>query len=173
MLAALRSRRMAALTLLLATAAGGGACGDDDDDGTGPTATVYTATLSGANERPTPVTTSATGRATITVTGQQAQYEVTFSGLSGAPTGAHIHGPASSAVAAPVLVPFSTAGVTTNGGTLTGTFTAANILAPSGQPAPISFDSLVTLMRTGNAYVNVHTAANAPGEIRGQLGPRP
>jgi hypothetical protein len=30
-------------------------------------------------------------------------------------------------------------------------------------------DSLVTLMRTGNAYVNVHTSANKGGEIRGQL----
>ena len=47
-------------------------------------------------------------------------------------------------------------------GTLTGTFTSTNT-------ATISNDSLDVLMRTGNAYVNLHTAANPGGEIRGQL----
>jgi len=32
-------------------------------------------------------------------------------------------------------------------------------------------DSLAVLLRNGNAYVNVHTAANPNGEIRGQIVP--
>jgi hypothetical protein len=34
------------------------------------------------------------------------------------------------------------------------------------------FDSLISLMRSGNVYVNVHTKANPSGEVRGQLSPR-
>jgi hypothetical protein len=30
-------------------------------------------------------------------------------------------------------------------------------------------DSLLVLMRTGNAYVNVHTSAYPSGELRGQI----
>ena len=33
------------------------------------------------------------------------------------------------------------------------------------------FDSLISLMRTGDVYVNVHTRTNPGGEVRGQLGP--
>jgi hypothetical protein len=33
----------------------------------------------------------------------------------------------------------------------------------------ISFSSLIDLMRNGDTYVNVHTANNPNGEIRGQL----
>ncbi len=33
----------------------------------------------------------------------------------------------------------------------------------------ISGDSLKALLNNGNAYVNVHTAAHVPGEIRGQV----
>ena len=132
--------------------------------------TAFTASLNGANERPNAVTTTATGFSAVTVTGGTGSYVVTFTGLSGAPVGAHIHGPGSANAAVGVLVNFPTAGATGTTGVLTGTFTAADIRGASGQP-PISMDSLVTLMRTGNAYVNVHTQANGGGEIRGQLGP--
>jgi hypothetical protein len=33
----------------------------------------------------------------------------------------------------------------------------------------ISFDSVLVLLRNGNAYVNVHTTAVPGGEIRGQI----
>jgi hypothetical protein len=32
-------------------------------------------------------------------------------------------------------------------------------------------DSLLVLLRNGNAYINIHTAANPDGEIRGQIRP--
>ncbi len=123
----------------------------------------YTALLNGANERPTPVTTSANGAAAFTVNGGTVSYVVTFSRLSGAPQGAHIHAPASATQTAAVIVDFPTAGQTSTSGVLTGTFNASNI-----RNAAISFDSLSTLLRTGNAYVNVHTAQFPGGEIRGQ-----
>jgi hypothetical protein len=132
--------------------------------------TAFTASLNGANERPNPVTTAGTGYSTVTVNGGTGTYVVTFTRLSGPPVMAHIHGPGSANVAVGVLVNFPTAGATGTTGVLTGTFTAADVRGAAGQPA-MSMDSLVTLMRTGNAYVNVHTAANGGGEIRGQLQP--
>ena len=47
------------------------ACDTDDDDGTGPIAQTFTASLSGANERPNPVTTPATGSATFTLSADE------------------------------------------------------------------------------------------------------
>jgi phospholipase/lecithinase/hemolysin len=58
-------------------------------------------------------------------------------------------------------VPFDVTGAGPSG-TLTGTFTGTNNVS-------ITPDSLDKLMTSGNAYVNLHTAANGGGEIRGQL----
>lgn len=157
---------LACATLALTIAA----C-DDDDDPVAASDPVFVATLSGANERPNPVATAATGTATVTVSGGTASYVVTYNGIGGTPTGAHIHGPGNATQAVGVVVDFPRTTATASTGTLTGSFTAADIRAPTGQ-TPMSMDSLVTLMRTGNAYVNVHTAANPGGEIRGQLNPR-
>lgn len=121
--------------------------------------------LNGANERPTPVTTTGNGAAMFTVNGTTVNYVVTFARLSGPPIMAHIHGPGNSTQAVGVLVDFPTTGQTLNSGVLTGSFNAGSI-----RNAAISLDSLLVLMRNGNAYVNVHTAQNTAGEIRGQLG---
>jgi plastocyanin len=129
----------------------------------------FTALLNGANERPNPVTTNGRGFASFSLSGGTVQYVVTFSGLTAPPTMAHIHGPGSASQAVGVLVDFPTTGQTLNNGVLTGSFTAASIRGAGGQP-PISLDSLLSLMRVGNAYVNVHTPANPGGEIRGQIG---
>lgn len=48
--------------------------------------------------------------------------------------------------------------------------THANIQSYGATPRE-RFDSLITLMRTGEAYVNVHTQTNPGGEVRGQIGP--
>lgn len=111
-----------------------------------------TATLSGSAEVP-PVTTPATGSATLTMIGSQMTYLVTYSGLLGAATASHIHGPADTAHPAGVLVPLSTP--TGTSGSISGTVSLtppvlANVLA-------------------GMTYINIHTTTNAGGEIRGQI----
>ena len=127
------------------------------------------ALLAGANERPTPVTTSANGAAIFTRSGTSVAFTVTYQGLASIPTGAHLHGPAGLANTAGIIVDLVKQTQTGNSGVLTGNFTAADIRGLSGQP-PIALDSLMTLLRTGNAYVNVHSSAFPAGEIRGQTG---
>jgi len=63
-----------------------------------------------------------------------------------------------------VVILFSTAITgTTNGVLASGAMQASAIIGGE------SFATLVDKIRNGNAYVNVHTMANAAGEIRGQL----
>lgn len=155
-----RFLRLALMAVLVVAA-----CDDDDDDviGPGPVAEEFSATMSGAAERPNPVVTSATGTADFTVSGDTLYYTITVDSLSGPATAAHIHGPAGpEAVAGPIV------GFTLTDTTLTtGTIASGFVTAPT-DPA-ISQDSLLALMRNGNAYVNVHTALNPEGEIRGQI----
>jgi hypothetical protein len=57
-----------------------------------------------------------------------------------------------------------------NGGTVTGTITAANILAITGQNVQAAdFDALEDALESNTAYVNVHTSNFPAGEIRGQI----
>ena len=151
---------------LLATAVAVAACDDDDDDGTGPSPVTeeFSATLTGAAERPTPVVTAATGTAEFTVSGDTIYFTIVVDSLSGPPTAAHIHGPSGpEGVAGPILGFTLAADTTLTSGTITSGFATA----PT-DPA-ISQDSLLVLMRNGNAYVNVHTVLNPDGEIRGQI----
>jgi hypothetical protein len=116
---------------------------------------VYEASLAGAQEVP-PVTTTATGSAEVRYNPATSMliWRVTYTGLSGPATGAHIHGPAGPGQNAGVLVPF------TNVAT-----------SPITGEARITPEQLGQLS-SGQWYVNVHTAANPNGEIRGQLRPR-
>ncbi|MFL5618040.1 MAG: CHRD domain-containing protein [Gemmatimonadaceae bacterium] len=138
------------------------ACGSDDP--VVPKAPTYVATLNGANEVG-PKAVPGTGNATVVKNGATYTYTITYTGMTGALTGAHIHGPAAAGVNASVIVPFDVTGAGTSG-TLTGTFTGTNnpLITP---------DSLDKLLNTGNAYVNLHTATNGGGEIRGQLSWQP
>jgi hypothetical protein len=47
-----------------------------------------------------------------------------------------------------------------------GVITEANLMGPL---AGMTLDALLDAIRSGNAYVNVHTLAHPPGEIRGQV----
>jgi hypothetical protein len=59
------------------------------------------------------------------------------------------------------LIPGTTSGVLS-----TGVFTADNLVGPLAGGALID---LLNAMAAGNTYVNVHTTAFPPGEIRGQI----
>ena len=105
--------------------------------------------LSGANEVP-PVTTSASGEGTITIADDGAvSGSVATKGVQG--TAAHIH-MAAAGKNGPVIVPFTKDGDTYK--------------APAG--AKLNADQLKAF-KAGELYVNVHSAANPNGEIRGQL----
>jgi hypothetical protein len=150
------------------------ACGDDDDP-SGP-ATSFSATLTGGEEVPA-VVTSATGNATLDVSGSAITYTVTVSGLAN-PIVSHIHiapvgenGPVRLNLCGTTDTPACATG---DGVLVTGT-NGATVGAPA-----ITFDQLVEAIRAGNAYVNVHTddGIGQPntgagdmqsGEIRGQI----
>lgn len=133
-----------------------------------PTAgVVFTAVLTTTQEVPTPtVSTPVIGAgvfyfdpATKTLS-----FTIAYRGLSGGATAAHFHsgaagaaGPVSQTICgapAPALLGACPAGTS---GVLTGTWTVP--------------DALVPTLLAGGLYVNIHTAANAPGEIRGQINP--
>ena len=107
-------------------------------------------TLVGANEVPA-VTTRATGRATVTV---DANCGVTATVITEElnPTAAHIHEGAAGANGG-VAVPLNKTGPNT--------FAAA----PGAKFTPAQCDAY----KKGNTYINVHSAANPGGEIRGQI----
>jgi hypothetical protein len=117
-----------------------------------------------------PGTSLATGMATFQLSedGQSLRYRLTVSHLTGA-FAAHIH-LNGAGVNGPVVVPLFNSATPTgevNGLLSQGTITAANLLGPLfGHP----FSELLTDIRSGDAYVNVHTLPNHPGgEIRGQV----
>ena len=116
---------------------------------------MYTQTvaLSGANEVP-PVTTPATGSATVTIRPDHTvSVKVSATGMNA--TASHIHQGAAGANG-PVIVPFTKTGDNT-------------FAAPDGAKLT---DAQYDAYKAGNLYVNVHTAANPGGEIRGQLKPQ-
>ena len=129
----------------------------------------FGAALKGSSETP-PVDAKGTGTATFTVSGTSVDYKISASGLSGDATAAHIHvGPATAA--GPVVVPFPAKAISNgaNGSvTISGSFTSADI-KPQTNPSIKNLDDLLAQMRAGNTYVNIHTAAHPPGEIRGQI----
>jgi hypothetical protein len=113
----------------------------------------FHATMNGASEVP-PKQTAGTGeaQASLDTTSKVLTYTVTFSGLTGPATAAHFHGPAAPGKNAGVVVPIDGKSPTSpvHG---TATLTEAQIKDLEG----------------GLWYVNVHTAANPGGEIRGQV----
>jgi glucose/arabinose dehydrogenase/plastocyanin len=118
-----------------------------------------TASLSGAAERPNPVTTTAIGLATMSIDGSNLAFQVAYSGLSGAAIGAHIHGPATPAESAGVMINL--------GDFALGGFGVSGIIA--GQ-VPLTDQQRAAILE-GRTYVNIHTPANTGGEIRGQVVP--
>jgi hypothetical protein len=124
--------------------------------------------LTGGKERPTPVTTTATGAATfVVVSPGTIQFTLTVAGITGA-TMAHIHTAVADS-AGPIVVPLFNSATPT--GLLTGTLASGTITSSSITLPGVSMDSLLSLMRRGRTYVNVHTVTNPAGEIRAQIDP--
>jgi hypothetical protein len=114
---------------------------------------TYSARLNGRSEVPK-TDSKGTGKldATFDTQTKAFNYTLTFDGLSGPATAAHIHGPATRKESVGVVAPLGDKNPTSPiSGTVTLTDDQAKALASS------------------KLYVNVHTAANASGEIRGQI----
>jgi hypothetical protein len=124
--------------------------------------------LTGANERPNPVETTATGSATFELLSDSTiRFNVNVTGITGVMM-AHIHTAVADS-AGPIAVTLFTTSTPTGpltGSLASGTFDESKIELPG-----VALDSLLVLMRTGRAYVNVHTEANPNGEIRAQIEP--
>jgi len=141
--------------VLAAVALVGVACGDDIITTAIPEGVeVFTATLNGANERPTPVTTTATGRAVITVLGNLVSWKVDVTDMDSVTAG-HIHKGLADSTGNPIV-------------TFTVTQTGLNFTGTVAVGSATVVDSVLTLMRDRRAYVNIHTRVNGGGEIRGQ-----
>ena len=144
------------------------------DDATDSSRQFFGTQLNGASERPAAVTTTATGvfSAEVHPVTNTLSYSLTWTGLSGTVTGAHIHGPADASQTANILINFQAlpAG-STNQAITTGASGSAsgNVNLELPVTATVSGDSLRKLLDAGQLYVNVHTAANPNGEIRGQI----
>lgn len=118
---------------------------------------VFRATLDGAQETPAVTTTTATGTGIVELNAAETSVAVTvsFSGLSGNQTAAHIHGNAPRGSAAGVLFNIGSTGTTS------GTF-SFNQAVTAGD---------VTNLKAGLWYFNVHSVSFPGGEIRGQIEP--
>ncbi|UOQ67942.1 CHRD domain-containing protein [Hymenobacter volaticus] len=100
-----------------------------------------------------PVTTNALGLGTFNLTQAQdkLKFRVVVAGLSGPITMSHFHQGAPG-VAGPVVLDLMP-------------YISGNVIEGEVTPTP----AIVAAMKAGQIYINVHTAANPGGEIRGQL----
>jgi hypothetical protein len=112
----------------------------------------YKATLNGASEVP-PVQTQATGAAAVNAdpSTKGVSWSVTYTGLSGPATAAHIHCGAAAGANAGVAVSL--------GDKLTSPIQGSGTMT----------EAQMADLQAGKCYVNIHTAANKGGEVRGQL----
>ncbi len=112
---------------------------------------TFRASLSAAAEVP-PNASTATGtaEASFDKASSVLKWRIVYSGLTGPATAGHIHGPALPGANAGVVVPFP------------------SIESPAEVADTLTPAQVADLM-SGKWYVNIHTAQNPGGEIRGQL----
>jgi CHRD domain len=140
------------------------------------------ALLTGYEESPS-VSTAGSGEFTATVDpgGEAIEYTETYNGLQGTVTQSHIHVGQLGVNGSIVIFlcqtaanpdPTGLAPECPQEGTVSGTITAANVIAgaeASQQLAAGDLAAVVTAIRAGAAYANVHTDVSPGGEIRGQI----
>jgi hypothetical protein len=115
---------------------------------------ALSAKLSGANEVPA---NSSAGSGTLDASVDKQTnvltWTVTYAGLTGPVKAGHFHGPAAAGANAGVALGFS-----------------GSVESPIKGSATLTAAQLADLM-AGKWYVNLHTAANPGGEVRGQVIP--
>jgi hypothetical protein len=124
----------------------------------------FTAELTGAQERPTPVQTEGEGEAKFESDGTSVAFELKWKNLSSPAFAAHLHcgGPEE---AGPVGVTLF-AGAMGAEGEVQASFTAPD---PGNACGWEDLADVLGAMATGGTYVNVHTTQFPGGEIRGQV----
>jgi hypothetical protein len=111
-----------------------------------------TATLDGAQQSPAlDVPGKGTAEVTYDTDTKTVTWMVEYSGLSGDAAAAHFHGPADKGANAGVAVDFG-----------------GNVASPIQGSATLT-DAQAADLLAGKYYINIHTAANKGGEIRGQV----
>jgi CHRD domain len=109
-------------------------------------------TLDGKSEVP-PNTSAGTGTADVDYDAatKKLSWKLTYSGLTGPATAAHFHGPAEAGKNAGVAVAIP------------------NATSSPAEGSAVLTDAQAADLMAGKYYINVHTAANPGGELRGQV----
>lgn len=138
---------LAVITVLTAATLTG--CGVLDRQ---PNLVTFTTQLRAANEVP-PNASQGTGSvdAVLDKNTNLFRWKVSFTGLTGAPTAAHFHGPAAIGANAGVALAWP-----------------APIRSPMEGRATLTAAQAADLL-AGRWYANIHTARNPGGEVRGQI----
>ena len=145
-----RTTRSVAVAVALAVTLGGCASWNRMMAGAPAMQVGQRLTLTGAEEVP-PVTTSATGRAVVTIIPTSVSGSIETTGITA--TAAHIHEGAPGANG-PVVVPMVKEG--------------DRFVFPAGAKLT---DAQYEAYKAGRLYLNVHSAAHPNGEIRAQIRP--
>ena len=113
---------------------------------------TYKVALKSASEVPANASSgSGTADVTYETQSKKLSWKVSYSGLTGPATAAHFHGPAEPGKNAGVMIPIQ------------------NIATSPAEGSATLTDAQAADLTAGRLYVNVHTAANPGGEIRGQV----
>jgi hypothetical protein len=133
-------------------------------------ASLFQADLSGAGETPAR-STPAVGTVGLYVNGNTVDYTIEVHGITNV-TGAHIHSGAAGSNGGIRIALFPAPGTnflpagqtvaTVDGILISGSFN-------SSQVTGVTYDELLSEMRAGTAYANVHTTQYPGGEVRGQV----
>jgi len=164
--------------LVVAALAAVAACVTFTVQGRDDNLTAFRARLNGFGEVP-PKLVNGQGRfsATLSEDGKTISWTLTWSGLTGPAQVAHIHFGPPQNIGTPVV--FFCGGGTKpapcpdgpgHSGTLTGTWTAADVVAvPSQNVTAGDFEGFLRILRAHMGYANIHTTLFPGGEIRGQV----